>query len=407
MRETAAAAALLLGLGVAVVAWTQTTPAPAPSPATAPAASPSAKPAPSTAPDDEGDDDDDDVPEASPAPSPGAAPALTATPAPVPAATPAPETLLPHETWTLASDALRERRRVNVYLPAEYAQGMRLYPVLYLPDGGLGEDFKHVTSDVDAAIREGSLRPLIVVGIENTERVRDMTGLTTVESDRKLAPRVGGSAAFRTFLHDELFPAVDLRYRTNTHRAIMGESLAGLFVLDTLFADPGMFETYVSLSPSLWWNGGALATGAEQRLRAWPAGAPAVKLYVGTASDDELDAREGKVLHGALQAAAPQTLTWSWEPHPDLKHATIYRGASPALLRRYFPSPDARPAPVPVAGVTAAPTVTPAPTAVSAPTATPVPAAPTTTPVPVATPVPAEPAATPVPTPTPRARSRR
>jgi hypothetical protein len=78
------------------------------------------------------------------------------------------------------------------------------YPVLYMPDGGLQEDFPHVATTVDTAIRAGEMRPLIVVGIENTERRRGMTGPTQVDEDRKIAPRVGGSAAFRGFIRDEV-----------------------------------------------------------------------------------------------------------------------------------------------------------------------------------------------------------
>ena len=74
------------------------------------------------------------------------------------------------------------------------------YPVLYMLDGGLDEDFPHVARDVDTAIRAGEMRPMIVVGIENTERRRDMTGPTTVASDRAIAPHVGGSVAFRAFI---------------------------------------------------------------------------------------------------------------------------------------------------------------------------------------------------------------
>src|SRR5688572_28579677 len=103
------------------------------------------------------------------------------------------EPVPPHETFTIESAVLRETRRINVYTPPQYAEEFAPYPVLYMPDGGVQEDFPHVAATVDAGIRAGEIRRMIVVGIENTERRRDMTGPTEVEEDRRIAPRVGGS----------------------------------------------------------------------------------------------------------------------------------------------------------------------------------------------------------------------
>jgi predicted alpha/beta superfamily hydrolase len=255
----------------------------------------------------------------------------------LPAAPPVP----PHEVFTIASARVGETRTIAVYLPPGYAKAEgRRYPVLYMPDGGLAEDFPHVASDVDAAIRDGGMRPMIVVGIENTERRRDMTGPTEVESDRKIAPRVGGSAAFRGFLAEELMPEVRRRYRTDGRNAIIGESLAGLFVLETFFLQPQLFDTSIALSPSLWWNGGALLRSAPAALDRWP---PALRrtLWVATAGDDDIDGA-GERLQAVLAGHAPTGLAWRYVPRPDLHHADIYRRASPAILRELFPPETAR-----------------------------------------------------------------
>jgi predicted alpha/beta superfamily hydrolase len=263
---------------------------------------------------------------------PSSAPPVAATQA---AVAPASDPVLPHQTFTIDSKALGEVRRINVYTPPGYnAAANARYPVLYMPDGGLDEDFPHVTTDVDTAIRAGEMRPVIVVGIENTERRRDMTGPTDVEADRKIAPHVGGSAHFRAFIRDELMPAVGQRLRGNGETAIVGESLAGLFVLETFFQEPRLFDTYIALSPSLWWNAQALVRGAEERLRAEPR--LTGTLYFATAGDDGLDDAV-KTLTAALRAAAPKGLTWYYEPKPDLKHSTIYRAASPGVFRKLFP----------------------------------------------------------------------
>lgn len=254
------------------------------------------------------------------------------TPTPVP--TPAPAAVLPHQTFTLVSRALGETRRINLYTPPGHDASALRYPVLYMPDGGVEEDFPHVIAAVDAAVRGGEMRPLIVVGIENTERRRDMTGPTQVEEDRKIAPRIGGSASFRAFIRDELMPHIRQRVRGTGEAAIIGESLAGLFILETFFSEPDLFTTYIALSPSLWWNDQALVRTAGSHLQARPRWTQT--LYFATASDDDLgDA--ARTLAEILRAAAPVGLTWYHEPRPDQQHSTIYRAAAPGVLRRLFP----------------------------------------------------------------------
>ncbi len=125
------------------------------------------------------------------------------------------------ETFTLPSATLKETRRINVYLPPAYRETptTRL-PVLYMPDGGMAEDFLHVAGLVQVLTGNATMRPFILVGIENTERRRDMTGPTEDPEDKKIAVRVGGSQAFRTFIRRELMPAVRAlsHHRRDGHR---------------------------------------------------------------------------------------------------------------------------------------------------------------------------------------------
>ena len=244
------------------------------------------------------------------------------------------EPVPPHQSFTLQSATLQETRRINVYTPPGYdAAKSTRYPVLYMPDGGLQEDFPHVATTVDTAIRAGEMRPLIVVGIENTERRRDMTGPTQVDEDRKIAPRVGGSAAFRKFIHDELMPRVRRRYRVTKETAIIGESLAGLFIVETFFLQPKLFDTYIALSPSLWWNGEELVLKAAERLKAHPDLRNA--LYLSSADEDNIVSAVAR-LEETLRTNAPAGLKWQCEPRPDLRHDNIYRSASPQVLRKWF-----------------------------------------------------------------------
>ena len=246
-----------------------------------------------------------------------------------PAAGPASAPLTVGETLTLDSKVLNEVRRVNVYLPPPYSQSpdTRL-PVLYMPDGGMAEDFLHIAGLVQVLVGNGSMRPFLLVGIENTQRRRDLTGPTENEGDRKIAPQVGGSASFRTFIRSELMPAINARYRTTSETAIIGESLAGFFVVETLFLEPDLFDTYIAFDPSIWWNNGALLKGKV------PAGDRKKMLYLAASIDD----RDGltRQLTMLLRKTAPANLTWHYERMSGETHATIYHPAAITALRRLF-----------------------------------------------------------------------
>jgi predicted alpha/beta superfamily hydrolase len=236
------------------------------------------------------------------------------------------------ETFTINSKILSETRRINVYVPPAYTEsaGTRL-PVLYMPDGGVAEDFLHVAGLVQVSVGNGTMRPFLLVGIENTERRRDMTGPTENENDKKIAPRVGGSAAFRRFIRDELMPQVKGRYRTTDERAIVGESLAGLFVVETFLLEPDLFDTYIAFDPSLWWNNQKLVGDAGGLLRARPKTEKA--LYLASSGDDtEVTQR----FAGVLEKEAPSGLRWHYERMPDEKHSTIYHPAALKAFRAAF-----------------------------------------------------------------------
>lgn len=242
--------------------------------------------------------------------------------------------LVAGETFTIDSKALGETRRINVYLPPGYqdSRAARM-PVLYMPDGGMAEDFLHVAGLVQVSVGNGTMRPFLLVGIENTERRRDMTGPTENDEDKKIAPRVGGSESFRKFLRDELKPEVTQRYRTTNESAIVGESLAGLFVIETLLLEPDLFDSYLSFDPSLWWNHAALVKDAAKRLQARPR--LEKKLYF--ASSDEKGIITGtEQLAEGLRKDSPPGLHWHYEKMPEEKHSTIYHPAALRAFRAVF-----------------------------------------------------------------------
>lgn len=246
-----------------------------------------------------------------------------------------PAPLIIGETFTIDSRVLGEVRRINVYIPPGHSASRQTQlPVLYMPDGGMQEDFLHVAGLVQVSVGNGTMRPFLLVGIENTARRRDLTGPTENPEDRKIAPAVGGSAAFRRFLRTELMPRVRSRYRTTGESAIVGESLAGLFVVETLFLEPDLFDTYIAFDPSFWWNRGALVQQAADRVHVL-AGR---RLYVATSSNGDVDGLARR-LADLLARRVPAGSTWHFESMPEEAHATIYHPAALRAFRRLF-APD-------------------------------------------------------------------
>jgi predicted alpha/beta superfamily hydrolase len=237
------------------------------------------------------------------------------------------------ETFTINSKILGETRRINVYLPPGYKESSKTnFPVLYMPDGGIAEDFLHVAGLVQVSVGNETMRPFLLVGIENTERRRDMTGPTEIEKDKKIAPRVGGSAPFRKFIRDELLPQIKMRYRTIDETAIVGESLAGLFVVETFLLEPDLFDTYIAFDPSLWLNNQKLVNDTAKRLREHPN----LKKTLYFASSGEDTAEITALFADILSKNASTSINWHYEKMPDEKHSTIYHPAALKAFRALF-----------------------------------------------------------------------
>lgn len=248
------------------------------------------------------------------------------------------------QSYLLTSTVLSDQRRINVYLPDGYGDPGRTFPVLFLLDGGEHEDFHHITglAQINAAYGQG--QDLIVVGIEGKDRKHDLTDPATNPADQKRLPTAGGADAYRRFLLEDLKPWVAAHYRTNGRSALMGESLAGLFVAETLLRSPSSFDDYIIVSPSLWWNQGALAAEAKADLqrarfvsaRAWIAfddpPPPADQARKDRADQDRLEA--------AFREAHPAGLTWS-VTRPGETHGGIYHPAALRAFRALFGPPGA------------------------------------------------------------------
>lgn len=168
------------------------------------------------------------------------------------------------ESYIVSSDSLGEDRVVNVLLPREYQDSTKKdYPVIYLLDGGVEEDFFHVAGLIRYFADHNMMPPAILVGIANVDRKRDFTYPSTDPRDRRDFPTTGGSAKFVGFVQQELIQWVDQQFRTSPHRTLVGQSLGGLLATEVLLSYPGSFQDYIIVSPSLWWD----KAGLKQRFQ--------------------------------------------------------------------------------------------------------------------------------------------
>lgn len=163
----------------------------------------------------------------------------------------------------IKSTILNEERPIIISLPKGYDASKSNYPVLYLTDGL--QNIWHVIGTLEVLTRTGNVPPMIVVGIESTNRLRDFT-LTA----SKKHPGSGGGKKFLAFIEKELIPYVESNYRTNSFRVLEGHSLGGLFAASTLIEKPKIFQGFIIMSPALWWNGEELTKKAKTFFKSNP-----------------------------------------------------------------------------------------------------------------------------------------
>jgi predicted alpha/beta superfamily hydrolase len=235
---------------------------------------------------------------------------------------------------TIASKELSENRTLNIYLPYGYHKdSARTYPVIYLLDGSVDEDFIHIAGLVQNFSFPwiAALQPSIVIGIANVDRKRDFTFPSEVELDKKECPTSGGSEKFMTFIEKEVQPFIEKNYKTTASKTLIGQSLGGLLAATVLLKRPALFNTYIIVSPSLWWNDGSLLTkqGSSAEISKLNF-QPGTKIYVGVGKEGSKAGREkwvmettAKQLAANLKESKNKNIRVVFDYLPDENHATV------------------------------------------------------------------------------------
>lgn len=230
------------------------------------------------------------------------------------------------ETFDIHSVILAENRTINIYIPESYKEeSSKSYPVIYLLDGSRDEDFIHIAG----LVQFGSFSWIdmipesIVVGIANIDRQRDFTYPTTNEKLKADIPSSGESARFISFIRDELQPLIQGNYRTSDTKTLVGQSLGGLLATEILFKHSKLFDHYIIVSPSLWWD--------DESLLDYPIGKFESKksIYVAVGKEGEVMERVARELYNKLDSQRAKSLDLYFDfledkDHGDALHLAVY-----------------------------------------------------------------------------------
>lgn len=239
-------------------------------------------------------------------------------------------------TDSVHSAILNEQRVINVTLPEGYDEKAKAtYPVIYLLDGAIDEDFIHIAGAVQFSSFSWVQRlpPSILIGIANTDRKRDMTFTPSsgfewpswARKHKESYKTAGGSDKFISFIERELQPYIAQHYKTNGDKTVIGQSLAGLLATEILLKRPNLFNTYIIMSPSLWWDNQSLLKKAPDYLQSLPA--TKLKVYLAVGEEGAEMIGDAKALANVVQKAMEKQGKFYFDYLPKENHGTILHGA--------------------------------------------------------------------------------
>jgi len=246
----------------------------------------------------------------------------------------------------IQSKELGEKRMVNIYLPEGYNKNDTIkYAVTYLLDGSADEDFIHVVGlfQFNAFSWIDRVPKSIVVGIATVDRRRDFTYPTTIEKDKKSYPTAGHSDKFIAFIEKELQPFIEKKYKVNTSRTIIGQSLGGLLATEIVVKKPILFNKYIIVSPSLWWDNGSLLYQTSSMLLENFSNKTDVYIGVGKEGLTPTDVPrvmevDANLLAEKIKATKSKSINVYFDYLPQENHATIMHQAVFNALRTLYPA---------------------------------------------------------------------
>ena len=252
--------------------------------------------------------------------------------------TPVVEDLKIGEKITLNSKILNEKRILNIYLPQTYDK-TKSYPVIYILDGSMNEDFLHLVGLQQFFNMQFKMPDFIIVGIANVDRKRDFTFHTDLKDLQKDYPTTGHSHKFIEFLEKELQPFINQNYKTDSTRYLIGQSLGGLLATEILLNKPELFTHYFIVSPSLWWDDESLLNKANSLLSSQKDDEKFVYVSVGK-NEHKTMVKDADSLFQILKNSGKKKLKLEYNLMTDDNHATILHKSVYEGFLKLFPYKD-------------------------------------------------------------------
>jgi predicted alpha/beta superfamily hydrolase len=242
------------------------------------------------------------------------------------------------EKLQIHSKILNEDRVVWVRMPYGFQENER-YTVLYMTDAG--PQVNEMAAVADFLAGEHLMPKIIVVGIVNTDRTRDLTPSrgSIRHSDGTVSqfPNSGGGDKFLDFLETELMPDVERRYQTQPYRIFAGHSLGGLMAIHALINRPGLFNGYIAVSPALQWDDGKTFHQAEAFFKGTKELNSALYFSASTERDGPGDLVDMfNRFKALLTEHTPREFIWSSDRYLDEDHSSTVLRAHYAGLKTIF-----------------------------------------------------------------------
>lgn len=248
---------------------------------------------------------------------------------------------------SLQSNILNEKRKIWVYVPNSGAhpnapQAKQKYPVVYLLDGNVHfNGMVGMIQQLSQANGNTACPEMIVVGIPNTIRERDLTPTKTGD-DPMLAQigtlrASGGGEAFLNFMEKELIPYIDSKYPTQPYKTLVGHSFGGLTVMNALINRTQLFNAYIAIDPSMWWDDLNYLKTVKTALATKDFTGTTLYMSIAHTMDSDMDIKTARKdtaidtrgirasfeLHEFIKSKKPKGLRYAGQYYPNDTHGSV------------------------------------------------------------------------------------
>lgn len=159
------------------------------------------------------------------------------------------------------SEHTKQAYRIYVSLPAGYFEDQKKYPSVFILDA----DYAFaLTKQVSEHLSDrGRLPETLLFGIAydgplryRENRTRDYTPSHVLDGGygEEFQKHSGKAKDFANFLELELIPYLSEKFRLHEKKSIIGHSYGGLFASFMMLEKPAVFNGYIVVSPSLWYD---------------------------------------------------------------------------------------------------------------------------------------------------------